>query len=72
MEELIIDVGFIFWDNPKRFKPKKYHVINVFEHEGERIITYKFYVKSKQRWYMNTECEWELKIDFEYNKYVLK
>ena len=67
-----IKVGFIFYDREKTFKRKKYLIVNIFEDGSESVVTYRFWSKTKKRYFYKTEFLWELETSFEYNLFVKK
>lgn len=65
-------IGLVFWDSPNRFKPKKYHVVNIFEDSGEKVVTYKYWSVKRMGWVFTTEYVWSLEISFKYENHILK
>ena len=62
MSDKIIQIGDKYYDHNKR----KHHIVNIFKDGEEEIITYKFWVKRKQRWYYESDYKRLLLIGFKY------
>ncbi len=64
-----IKAGDIFYDRNK----KKNHIVNVFKDGEDEIVTYKYYVKRKQRWYYESDYKNLFLIGFDYgDKWIEK
>lgn len=62
MSDKTIQIGDKFYDHYR----KKYHIVNIFKDGGEEIVTYKFWVKRKKRWYYESDYKRLFVIRFDY------
>lgn len=67
-----IKVGFVFYDREKTLGRKKYLIVNIFEDSSESVVTYRFWSKTKKRYFYNSEFLWELETCFKFNLFVKK